>query len=189
MKGLTLANQITIGRIVVVPFFIVAVLYYSPESDYLRFVALGLFLFAGISDLADGYIARRWQQKTQVGAFLDPLADKILLMSAFFCLYLMNGYFPAVRFPIWLVVAVISLDVILLIGTAVIQLLYRNFEIQPTFWGKANTFVQVLCVIGFLLQLSISHYLWYITLILICVAGIDYIREGIKVLNNPPKST
>ncbi|MEK7097356.1 MAG: CDP-alcohol phosphatidyltransferase family protein, partial [Patescibacteria group bacterium] len=67
---LTLANKITIARILAVLFFITVILYYSPQDDYLRYVALGIFLFAVISDVIDGYIARAHDQKTQIGAIL-----------------------------------------------------------------------------------------------------------------------
>ncbi len=83
--SLTFANKITICRILAVPFFIATVLYYSPQRDHLRYAALGIFLFAVISDVIDGYIARTRHQKTRAGAILDPLADKLLLISATGC--------------------------------------------------------------------------------------------------------
>ena len=85
--GLTFANKVTVGRILLVPFFIATVLYLSDSRPNLRYIALGLFLLAVISDVIDGYIARTHHQKTKAGAILDPLADKILLISAFICLY------------------------------------------------------------------------------------------------------
>src|SRR5690349_1147781 len=122
INGLTLnfANKITIGRILAVPFFIVVLLYHSVDRDYFRYIALGIFLFAVISDVIDGYIARTRHQKTQAGAILDPLADKLLLISAFICLYRIGTQLPTVHFPLWLVVTVISRDVILLIGALLI---------------------------------------------------------------------
>ena len=107
-KGLTLASKITVCRILIVPVFIATVLYYSPDQDYLRFAALGVFALALALDILDGYLARRLHQETRAGALLDPLADKILLISAYICLYKVGILFDAVRFPIWLVVAVTS---------------------------------------------------------------------------------
>ncbi len=184
--GLTFANKVTIGRILAVPFFIAAVLYYSPERDYLRYVALGVFLFAVISDVIDGYIARTRNQKTQAGAILDPLADKILIISAFLCLYKIGTYFPGpggVQFPIWLVVAVISRDVILLLGSMIIHLVRGEFNVNPTKWGKVTTFFQVFCVLGILLQWSFSAAIWYVTVVFTVISGLGYIRKGIKILN------
>lgn len=184
MPYLTFANKITILRILAVPFFIGTVLY-MPQREHLRLAALGIFLFAVISDVIDGYIARKRQQKTRAGAILDPLADKLLLISAFICLYKVGVFFEVVRFPIWLVVAVISRDVIIILGAMIIQMSAGDFDIRPTRWGKATTFFQVFCVIGLLLQWLFSPWLWVVTLVLTTISGIVYIRNGIKILNTP----
>ncbi len=186
--SLTFANKITIFRILAVPFFISTTLYYSPQRDYLRFIALGIFLFAVISDVIDGYIARRWHEKTHAGAILDPLADKILLMSAFLCLFKIGGQFITIRLPLWLVVAVISRDIILLIGSMLIYLAQGKLSIEVTKWGKVSTFFQVVIVIGILLQWSLSIYFWYLALIFTIISALDYIRSGIKLLNTPSRN-
>lgn len=183
--ALTFANKITIVRILAVPFFIATVLYYSPQRDYFLEVALGIFLFAVVSDVIDGYIARRHRQKTKAGAILDPVADKLLLISAFLCLYKVGVYFEVVRFPVWLVVTMISRDVILLLGAMIIQIVHGDIDIVPTIWGKASTFFQVFCVIGMFLQWSFSPMLWLVTMVFAIISGVDYIRSGIKVLNTP----
>lgn len=182
--ALTFANKITVCRILAVPFFIATVLYYSPQKDHLRFTALGIFLFAVISDVIDGYVARRHHQKTKAGAVLDPLADKLLLMSAFICLYKIGVGLEAVRFPIWFVVGVISRDAILLLGAMIIHLFSGDLTIEPTFLGKATAFFQVLSILGVLLQWPFSSVVWYPTLFLAVVSGVDYIRKGIKMINN-----
>ena len=185
--ALTFANKITICRILAVPFFISTLLYYSPQRDYLRFAALGIFLFAVVSDIIDGYIARTRHQKTKAGAILDPLADKVLLISAFICLYKINDYFAVVQIPTWLAVAVISRDVILVVGAMIIQLVQGDLFIEPTRWGKVTTFFQISSVIGVLLQWPFSPIVWYVTLILTIISGVDYIRTGIRILNNGTK--
>ena len=111
--SLTFANKVTVGRILIVPFFIATVMYISPQQ-YFRWLALALFVVAVVSDVIDGYIARTRGQKTKAGAILDPLADKILLISAFICLYIKRGAFPDIHFPLWFVVAIISRDIMLL---------------------------------------------------------------------------
>jgi len=183
--ALTFANKITICRIITVPFFIVAVLYYSPAREYLRYWALGIFLFAVISDVIDGYIARTRHQKTKAGAILDPLADKILLISAFISLYKMGGFFPVIHLPLWLVVAVISRDVILLIGSLIIYITHGGIPLQATRWGKISTFFQVMTVIGILIQWPESVFFWLFVVVLALVSGVDYIRHGIKIMNTP----
>ncbi|MFA5087812.1 MAG: CDP-alcohol phosphatidyltransferase family protein [Candidatus Omnitrophota bacterium] len=184
--SLTFANKITIARILAVPFFIATVLSYSPDRDSLRYLALGIFLFAVISDVIDGYIARTRNQKTHAGAILDPLADKLLLISAFVCLYKVGALFAAVQFPIWLVVAVISRDVILLLGSMIIYLVHGDLSIDPSRWGKATTFFQVLCVLGVLLQWKEVYFIWYFTIIFTFISGVGYIRNGIRILNVAP---
>jgi cardiolipin synthase len=181
---LTLANQLTIGRLLMVPFFIVAVLYYSPDNDYMRFIALGIFLAAVILDVLDGYVARKFNQETKAGAILDPLADKILLISAYICLYKIGVLFDTVRFPLWLVVAVISRDVILLLGGMVIHLFNGDINVNPTVWGKATVFLQVLAVIGILMQWQFFSHFWYVILILVVISGVDYILKGVRELNS-----
>ena len=85
--GLNLANKITIGRILLIPVFIAVLVSYAPERDYLRWWALGIYLLAEATDVIDGYIARRYYQKTKAGSILDPLADKFFFISALIVLY------------------------------------------------------------------------------------------------------
>ena len=180
---LSFANKVTIGRILAVPFFIVALVYYSPQRDYLRYVSLGIFLLAVITDVIDGYIARTRHQKTTAGAILDPLADKILLISAFICLYKVNGLLGEIYFPLWFVLAMISRDVILLMGSMIIYVVHGKLSVSATRLGKTNTFFQILSIIGVLLQWPFSEPLWYFVTILTVTSGTDYIRNGIKILN------
>lgn len=184
MRALTFANKITVCRILAVPFFVATVLYYSPQSDYLRFVALAVFMFAVISDVIDGYVARTRHQKTRAGAILDPLADKLLLISAYFCIYQIESALPIVRFPIWLVVTVISRDIILILGAMIINLVRGDFDINPTIWGKAAAFFQIFSVMGILLQWGWTEIFWSVAFVFTIISGIDYIRTGIKILND-----
>lgn len=181
--GLTFANKVTVGRILLVPFFIATVMYMSPERPQLRWVALGLFMAAVISDVIDGYIARTRHQKTRAGAILDPLADKILLISAYLCLYAQRAEFPEISFPLWFVVAIISRDVILLLGAMIIQTTTGKLEMEANKSGKITAFLQIVCVIGVLLQLKFSYVFWYITLAATFISGVIYIKEGIKAIN------
>lgn len=182
--ALTFANKVTIVRILVVPFFIATVLYYSSERDYLRWTALGIFLFAVITDVIDGYIARAHHQKTKAGAILDPLADKLLLISAFICLTIKGEIFSSVQFPLWLVVSVISRDVILLLGAMIIHLVQGDVTITPTKWGKSATFFQIICIFAVLLEWEVSVLLWSTTAGLTIISGLGYILKGIKTLND-----
>ncbi len=185
-KGLSFANKVTIGRILAVPFFTATLLSYDPERDYLRFWALGIFLLAMISDVIDGYIARTRHQKTMAGAILDPLADKFLLISAFFCLYKIGPSLGDVQFPLWFVVTMISRDAILLLGSMIIYLVHQRLEIEPSPWGKVTTFYQVLSILGIFWQWTFSSGIWYVTIVVTVISGLGYIKNGIKVINAPP---
>ncbi len=181
--ALTFANKVTVGRILIVPFFIAAVMYISPEHQYFRWFALSLFVVAIISDIIDGYIARTRGQKTKAGAILDPLADKILLISAFICLYIKRGYFADIHFPLWFVVAIISRDIMLLLGSMIVKVITGKLDIEANRSGKFTAFLQIICVLGILLQLKFTFVFWYVALVATFVSGIIYIKEGIKALN------
>lgn len=183
--ALTFANKLTIVRILFVPFFIVALAYYLPEREYLRYVALGIFFLAVLTDVIDGYVARTRHQKTKAGAILDPLADKLLIISAFICIYKVGSVLGRFQFPFWLMLSVISRDIILLAGSAIIYMVHGELTIEPTRWGKLTTFFQILCIFAVLLQFPLSIYVWYLAVVLTIISGTDYIRTGIKVLNAP----
>ena len=181
---LTVANKLTICRILVIPFFVLALFYYSPDRDCFRWIALGIFLFAGILDLLDGYVARKFHQETKLGALLDPLADKILLVSAYICLYKLSVIFDTVRLPLWFVVGVVIREIVLLFGITVMRLVKGGTTINPTLLGKLTTFCQMFAVLGILARWRFTDLFWYLVLTLVIVSGFDYIYKGIKQFNN-----
>ena len=179
---MNIANKISVFRILSVPFFVAAIIYYTPARDFLRFIALVIFLLAVISDAVDGYIARKSKQKTKAGLVLDPFADKLLLMSAFIGLHLINGLPKDIKFPLWVSLIVISRDTIILLGAVIIYFVKQNLEIYPTRWGKLTTIFQMSAVIGVLLQLSLTYILWWAAVFFTVISGIDYIKRGFKTL-------
>src|SRR3989338_3083981 len=114
---MNLANKISIVRILLIPFFMAAIIYYSPDKDFLRFVALGIYILGVISDALDGYIARTKSQKTVLGSYIDPIADKLLLVSAFICLSIQNSFPKDYSLPPWVVLTVVSRDAIIVLGS------------------------------------------------------------------------
>lgn len=179
---MNIANKISIFRILSVPFFIASLMYYSPQKDFLRFIALGIFLLAVISDAIDGFIARKSKLKSRAGLALDPLADKLLLISAFICLYLVNGLPGGVTFPLWVILIVVSRDAIILLGAMVIYLIKQNLEIYPTRWGKLTTIFQMSSVAGVLIQFRLTYILWWLAVFFTLISGVDYIKRGFKAL-------
>jgi len=177
------ANKISTFRILSVPFFIAGLLYYrSPEREYMRLVAFGIFILAALSDAVDGFIARRSQQKSKAGLVLDPLGDKLLLMSAFVCLSFIKE-FP-IRFPFWITFIVITRDILILLGAVVVYIVKQEINILPTRWGKFTTTFQMLAVTSLLLQLpkQFSQPLWWIAVFFTLISGVDYINRGFKAL-------
>ena len=124
-------------RILLVPFFIASLLYYSPGKEHFRFIALNIFLLAVISDAVDGYIARTSKQLSKAGLVLDPLGDKLLLMAAFIFLSAVSKL--PLKFPLWVTLIVISRDIIILLGTVLIFMIKQKLDIYPTKWGKITT--------------------------------------------------
>jgi len=173
------ANKISTFRILSVPFFIATLVFYSPEKEYLRFVALGIFILGVISDAVDGYIARKAKQQSQAGLILDPLGDKLLLMSAFICLSFDKF---VLRFPLWVTFIIISRDVLILLGATVIYMVKQHIDIWPTKWGKSTTTFQMLSVIAVLLQWKYALILWWLAVPFTIISGTDYVMRGFKTL-------
>jgi cardiolipin synthase (CMP-forming) len=132
VKNLTLANQLTILRIALIPAFVLLVVY-----GYLG-AALVVFTVAGLTDALDGLIARRAGQRTSLGAWLDPMADKLLLVTTFVVLTLPS--IPLVNhLPLWLTVLVISRDIVIVGVVAIINLAVGPRTFRPSLFGKATT--------------------------------------------------
>jgi len=181
---LNLPNKITILRILLVPFFVTCLVYYNPQADYLRFVALSIFLLAVITDALDGYLARRTNQKTKLGMIIDPIADKILLLSAFLSLALIKGLPVGVKLPAWVLIVIISRDSIILLGSVLIFVSGGNLDIKPNFWGKITTFLQMLTIISLLLLLPFSRIIWSLMVVFTAISGLVYITRGSRLLNS-----
>lgn len=174
------ANKISTFRILIVPFFIASLIYYSHEKDYLRFIALFIFVLAVISDGVDGYVARKSKQISKAGMVLDPLGDKLLLMSSFICLSIIKEF--ALRFPLWVTFIIISRDAIILLGAVVIYMVKQDIDVYPTRWGKLTTIFQMLSVIVVLLQFRFSYIVWSAAVLFTIISGIGYVKKGFKIL-------
>jgi len=140
----TVPNQLTLLRLIFLPFFIIAI-------EYDRYaLALAILVVAGLTDGLDGLLARGLDQKTPLGAYLDPIADKLLLSSSFFVLALKG------KITWWLTILVLSRDVLLLAAAAVILLTVGYRPFPPSIWGKTTTFFEILMVV-LALVLAVWH--------------------------------
>ena len=187
---MTTANKVTICRILLVPFFIMAVIYYVKAGvEFYRWFAISCFGLAAISDGVDGFIARHFNQRSELGTVLDPLADKLLLVSGIVLLSLHNEpYLPPI--PIWLTVTTLSRDVILLAGYVLIHLVVGGMSIKPHFTSKAATVFQMGSVLWALFKLDATAHNWICigAAVLTGVSGLIYIFAGMRLLAKHPAS-
>lgn len=174
---MNIANCITILRLVILPFFIVVGSLYSEGEEVLRYVALGLLAFSFITDALDGFIARAKGITTEIGAFLDPLGDKLLINSSFILLIFKPEFREFLGLPIWVVVVVFSRDFFIALGSFILHI-DGKLHIVPSYLGKFAVFLQMASIIlGFLLY-PYTSYVWHLTGIVTVLAGIGYfIRE------------
>jgi cardiolipin synthase len=191
---MTTANKVTISRILLIPFFVMEILYYRETGNEVhRILAALTFFIAALCDGVDGYIARRFHQRSELGAILDPLADKLLLISGIVLLSLKNPYLG--RFRFWLTGTIISRDLLILIGMVVIQMTVGKVTVRPHVIGKIATVLQMSCVIWVLLKWD-SRFgeSWFLAVTMaaaICtgISGILYLLDGMKQLGSHPTSS
>ena len=179
---MSLANKISIFRILLVPGIIASLVYYDPARDGLRFLALGLFVVGMASDAIDGYLARRHNQQTELGSLLDPIADKFLILSALISCSVIRGLPAWMRVPAWFNLIVISRDVLLISGAAVLFVIKGRWSVRPSRLGKWTTFAQMLVIPSVLLGLPLTSSLVEAAAALTVLSAISYIRMGIHVL-------
>jgi CDP-diacylglycerol--glycerol-3-phosphate 3-phosphatidyltransferase len=182
---MTLPNQITIGRILLIPVFVLLAVYYGQSvaagapDETLRVAAIIVFLTAALSDGVDGWLARHYQLKSPLGAILDPIADKGLMLTAIITLSLSNW---DRSLPLWFPVLVITRDVIILTGCGVLRFLNGYLEVRPNVLGKISTFFQMLTIAVVLLQWHYYSSIVWMTGVITFASGFNYIADGIRLL-------
>jgi CDP-diacylglycerol--glycerol-3-phosphate 3-phosphatidyltransferase len=188
---MTTANKITIGRIFLVPVFIIEVLYYTENGREIhRLMALLAFAVASVSDALDGYLARRYNQHSELGRILDPLADKLLLVSGIILLSLKNQPYLD-RIPMWLTVTILSRDGLIMLGMLLIYYTCGKVSVRPVLIGKAATVMQMTTVVWGLLKWPANGLLVCAVITAICtgVSGVWYMVDGIRQLSASPSSS
>lgn len=177
---MNIPNSLTIFRILLIPVYIGLLVYEQFDE------ALIVLLVAGITDALDGTIARAANQRTRLGAFLDPLADKLLLTSGFVTLSSIH------LIPSWVTIVVVSRDAMLLLGTAVAQFTESPIDITPTFLGKGTTFLQLTYILLVIFLSSrhmelemLSPLLFGMVAFTIC-SGCHYLYRGYRRTGSAP---
>ena len=184
MKNLTLANQLTILRIALIPAFVLLVVY-----GYLG-GALIVFSVAGLTDALDGLIARRAGQRTSLGAWLDPMADKLLLVTTFVVLAL-PGLNLANRLPVWLTVCIISRDVVIILTVAVVNLAIGRRTFRPSVFGKIATATYIVTAVAAMLFNYLGYHsvivdigVW-VSLAITIISSLHYIWHARRIIDGP----
>ncbi len=175
---MNIPNLLSVSRILMIPVFIIFLSY-----NQLR-AAFAVFALAAITDALDGLFARVLKQKTTLGAFLDPLADKLLLVSA----YIVFAVLALI--PAWLTILVVSRDVIISLGFLTLRINTVNVDIKPSLISKCNTVFQfsTICAVFIFYIIErpdfILHLLYWTTALLTIASGIHYIFSGLSILNH-----
>lgn len=182
---MNLPNKLTIFRVILIPFFLAALM--LPMIPAGKWIAVGIFILASLTDLLDGKLARKYNMVTDFGKFMDPLADKLLVCSAMIALIGMN------RIPSWVVIVIIAREFIISGFRLVAS--DQGTVIAASYWGKVKTTFQMLMVILLILNLSedipslsgiicvVEQIFIYISLILTVISLVDYLVKNRAVLS------
>ncbi len=175
---MNLPNKLTILRVIMIPFFVLALLYNGGENQTLRYVAAAIFIIASLTDMLDGKIARKYNLVTNFGKFMDPLADKLLVCSALICLVELK------ELPAWMVIIIISREFIISGFRLVAS--DNGVVIAASYWGKFKTTFQmiavVLLIVGIPALSMVTTAVVWIALVLTVISLVDYIAKNVNVL-------
>ncbi len=184
MTTLTPANQLTLLRMLLIPAFVILVVY-----GHLGW-ALVVFVTAGVTDALDGLIARRSGQKTSLGAWLDPMADKLLLVTTFVVLTI-PGLNLANRLPVWLTVCIISRDVVIVATVAIVNLAIGPRTFRPSIYGKIATATYIVTAVAAMLFNYLGYHsplvdlgVW-VSLAITIVSSLHYIWHARRIIDGP----
>lgn len=172
LRPLTLPNFVTLLRMTMVPFMLLAV----NNQDYQ--LALWIFVIAGFTDAFDGWLARRMNMQSLLGAYLDPIADKLLLTVAYIALTIPQG--QAVVIPLWLTILALFRDFVIMLVAGVLYMVEGIREFPPSVLGKATTFAQVVTIAVVLLANVIKipwlipQTCFYLSFLLVIVSAFNY---------------
>lgn len=188
MSTLTVANQLTLLRMLLIPLFVILVVYERQGW------ALVVFVVAGVTDGLDGLIARMKNQRTSLGAWLDPAADKLLLVTTFVVLTL-PGIGLVNRLPTWLTILIISRDIVIVVTVAVVSLSVGPRTFRPSIFGKAATATYIVTAVVVMLfnylgrQSALVDVGVYASLVITLVSGFHYVVHARRIINEPPPSS
>ena len=193
ISAVTFASKITIARICLVPVFAVLAFYYGhtvkigQPVEALRWWALGVFVTAASTDGIDGWVARRFNQCSKFGAYIDPIADKALLLTGVITLSLVDWGSPGWRLPLWFAVIVAVRDCIILGGIKVLYVNHREVKIVPHWTGKVCTVTQMFAIGWVMLRVTAISpvYPCLVAAVFTIWSSVTYIQQGRQILAAP----
>ncbi|MBS7202041.1 CDP-diacylglycerol--glycerol-3-phosphate 3-phosphatidyltransferase [uncultured Clostridium sp.] len=175
---MNLPNKLTILRVIMIPFFVAALLYDGGANQNMRYVAAALFIIASLTDMLDGKIARKYNLVTNFGKFMDPLADKLLVCSALICMIELR------ELPAWMVIIIISREFIISGFRLVAS--DNGVVIAASYWGKFKTTFQMIGVVLLIFNIpvlsTLTTIIVWIALALTVISLVDYIVKNAGVL-------
>lgn len=192
---MTLASKITLSRLLCAPVFAVLAIYYGQSiqtgtpNELLRWFAVGIFTIAAASDGIDGYIARKLRQSSQLGACIDPIADKTLLLTGIITLTI-APWGDNWRIPLWFTLIMIIRDIIIIVGICILYYVNKHVPIKPHWTGKVCTVTQMVLLGWVMLKLiPLSPiYPTILATIFTIWSGTEYFREGLRQIRKTPSS-
>lgn len=179
---MTLATQITVTRILLIPVFVLFAIYYGRSvadgdpHEWQRMCAIAVFIVASVTDAFDGWVARKLNQSSRLGAILDPIADKGLLLTAIITLSVSPWRYSL---PLWFPVLVIARDAVILVGCALLKIFSDHLEIRPSWTGKTATALQMIAVAWVMLQLPAFEISVWLAGAFTFVSGMEYVYRGV----------
>lgn len=176
-------NRFTFLRLLLTPLVLVAVLYAPAGAGPWKTLALAGFLIAIATDALDGILARTLNQRTSLGTFLDPLADKLLLAGVLVALAVSGGFDP--RPPAWYLVVVLSRDVLIVLGYLALFLGTGQSRIEPSLSGKVTTFLQMVTLLMLLAEQPGSQMMFVLTTAMTCISGVGYFVRYCRQAGGP----
>jgi cardiolipin synthase (CMP-forming) len=197
---MTTPNKITIARICLIPVFVMMALYYGRSvaqgapQEWMRWTAIAVFVLAAASDGIDGYIARKYNQMSQLGVILDPIADKGLLLSGIITLSVSNWQY---EFPLWFPVLVISRDIVIVAGAIAMHYIAGSFRVRPSWLGKIATVAQMVAI-GMVMLIPANPWKFQVGSVEVqfldlpvifaglctLISGVGYVRRGLIHLHS-----
>jgi CDP-diacylglycerol--glycerol-3-phosphate 3-phosphatidyltransferase len=184
---MTFATSLTVLRILLIPVFVLFAVYYGAgvergaPQEWQRWCAIGVFILASVTDAFDGYVARHFNQTSKVGALLDPIADKGLLLTAIITLSVSRWHYAL---PLWFPVLVIARDAVILLGCVLVRLAHDHLEVRPSWTGKIATALQMIAIAWAMLQIpNLAVPVWAAGAFTL-ISGMEYVFRGVSQLSH-----